>query len=191
MREELAGDTELVSPVMNEFLEDGLDGLDSYGFRKSVKTLVFADAELEAIARMCGVEIEDKRCMIPAEKLMQLGQHLMEMMPENAGKEYGLSIKQERAIYASVLIYYKLTELTGVSVVIGRIWLADGLAAGADAAQTRAQRVRPVYAGKCVGLRTDAGQNGMDVRWKHAEKVCDFAKSSIRKPANCILRQTT
>ena len=37
MREELAGDTELVSPVMNEFLEDGLDGLDSYGFRKSVK----------------------------------------------------------------------------------------------------------------------------------------------------------
>ena len=40
MREELAGDTELVSPVMNEFLEDGLDGLDSYGFRKSVKTLV-------------------------------------------------------------------------------------------------------------------------------------------------------
>ena len=117
MREELAGDTELVSPVMNEFLEDGLDGLDSYGFRKSVKTLVFADAELEAIARMCGVEIEDKRCMIPAEKLMQLGQHLMEMMPENAGKEYGLSIKQERAIYASSLIYNKLTELTGVSVV--------------------------------------------------------------------------
>ena len=71
---------------MNEFLEDGLDGLDSYGFRKSVKTLVFADAELEAIARMCGVEIEDKRCMIPAEKLMQLGQHLMEMMPRKCRK---------------------------------------------------------------------------------------------------------
>ena len=50
---------------------------------------------------------------------MALGQQLMEMVPETAGKVYGLSIKQERSVYASVLIYQKLAELTGVSVVIG------------------------------------------------------------------------
>ena len=119
MREELVADTEEPAPVMNEFLEDGLDGLDSYGLRKSVKTLVFADAELEAIARLCGVKIEDHRCVIPADRLIQLGRSFMEILPEETGKEYGLTIKQERAVYASILIYHKLTELTGVSVVIG------------------------------------------------------------------------
>ncbi len=180
MREELAGDTELVSPVMNEFLEDGLDGLDSYGFRKSVKTLVFADPELEAIARMCGVEIQDKRCMIPAEKLMQLGQQLMEMMPEKAGKVYGLSIKQERAVYASTLIYYKLTELTGVSVVIGVYGSLMGCLLEQMLLKPERKEYDQYMQENALGCaRTLAKRYGCAM--EHAEKVCDFAEKLYQK----------
>ena len=41
MREEIAAGTEEVAPVMNEYLENALDGLEPNGFCKSVKTLVF------------------------------------------------------------------------------------------------------------------------------------------------------
>ena len=175
MREELAADTEEVAPVMNEFLEDGLDGLDTYGFKKSVKTLVFADAELEAIAKLCGVPIEDHRCIIPAEKLLQLGKTFTDVLPEEAAKEYDLSIKQERAVYASVLIYAKLTELTGVSVVIG----VYGSLIVSYLEQMLLKPERKEYdqymqesAMGCA--RTLAKRYGCAMG--HAEKVCDFAE---------------
>ena len=56
---------DLMTGILN-----ALDGLEPNGFCKSVKTLVFADSELEAISQMCGVKIEDHRCIIPAEKLV-------------------------------------------------------------------------------------------------------------------------
>jgi exopolyphosphatase/guanosine-5'-triphosphate,3'-diphosphate pyrophosphatase len=180
MREEIAADMEAVAPVMNEYLEDGLDGLDSYGFRKSVKTLVFADASLEAISRMCGVTIEDGRCIIPAEKLIQLGRQMMEMLPEEAGKVYGLSLKEERAVYAGVLIYQKMAELTGVSVVIG----VYGSLSGSLLEQLLLKPERKEYdqymQENALGCaRTLAKRHGCAM--EHAEKVADFAEKLYQK----------
>lgn len=175
MREEIAAGTEAVAPVMSEYLENALDGLESNGFRKSVKTLVFADPELDAIAQMCGVKIEEHRCIIPAEKLIQLGEQLMEIMPETAGKIYGLSIKQERAVYASILIYQKLAELTAVSVVIG----VYGSLMGSLMEQMLLKPERKEYDEYMVEsalgcARTLAKRYGCAM--EHAEKVCDFAE---------------
>ena len=175
MREEIAAGTEEVAPVMNEYLENALDGLEPNGFCKSVKTLVFADSELEAISQMCGVKIEDHRCIIPAEKLVALGQQLMEMVPETAGKVYGLSIKQERSVYASVLIYQKLAELTGVSVVIG----VYGSLMGSLMEQMLLKPERKEYdeymTESALGCaRTLAKRYGCAM--EHAEKVTDFAE---------------
>lgn len=175
MREEIAAGTEAVAPVMGEYLENALDGLEPNGFCKSVKTLVFADPELEAIAQMCGVKIEDHRCIIPAEKLIQLGEQLMEMMPETTGKVYGLSIKQERAVYASILIYQKLAELTAVSVVIG----VYGSLMGSLMEQMLLKPERKEYDEYMVEsalgcARTLAKRYGCAMA--HAEKVCDFAE---------------
>ena len=180
MREELVADTEEPAPVMNEFLEDGLDGLDSYGLRKSVKTLVFADAELEAIARLCGVKIEDHRCVIPADRLIQLGRSFMEILPEETGKEYGLTIKQERAVYASILIYHKLTELTGVSVVIGVYGsLMVSLLEQMLLKPERKEYDQYMQENAMGCARTLAKRYGCAM--EHAEQVCDFAEKLYLK----------
>lgn len=180
MRQEIAADMEAVTPVMNEYLEDGLDGMDSYGFRKSVKTLVFADASLEAISQMCGVMIEDGRCIIPAEKLMQLGREMMEMMPEEAGKVYGLSLKQERAVYASVLIYQKMAELTGVSVVIGvHGSLLDSLLEQMLLKPERKEYDQYMQENALGCARTLAKRHGCAM--EHAEKVAAFAEQLYTK----------
>ena len=180
MREEIAAGTEEVVPVMNEYLENALDGLEPNGLRKSVKTLVFADPELEALSGMCGVKIEDHRCIIPAEKLAALGQQLIEMMPASAGKVYGLTIKQERAVYASVLIYEKLAELTGVSTVIGVYGsLMDSLMEQMLLKPERKEYDEYMDESALGCARTLAKRYGCAM--EHAEKVCDFAEKLYLK----------
>ncbi|MBQ5756615.1 MAG: HD domain-containing protein, partial [Erysipelotrichaceae bacterium] len=180
MRSEIAADMEAVAPVMNEYLEDCLDGLDSYGFRRSVKTLVFADEELEAIAGLCGVAVEEDRCIIPAEKLMTLGYELTRILPDEAGKAYGLNLKQERAVYASILIYQKLTELTGVSVVIGVYGsLMDAFLEQMLLKPERKEYDQYMQENALGCARTLAKRYGCVM--EHAEKVADFAEKLYLK----------
>ncbi|HEX2986053.1 MAG TPA: phosphatase [Caproiciproducens sp.] len=124
----IEGETEDFYTVVQEYL-DSMIGHISIPINKGiVSNLILTGNEIQLIAKICGVEPENGRYVIPAELISGLFRQIRDMSQEKISIQYGLSEETADLLYSALAIYIRLFEFTSSDVIIApKVELWDAL----------------------------------------------------------------
>ncbi len=120
--------TEDFYTVVEEYL-DSIVGHIRIPFNNGiVSNLILTGNEIQLIAKICGVELENGRYTIPASMLSDLFKQIRSMSQEKISLQYGIDEETAELMYSALAIYIRLIEFTTSDVIISpKVELWDAL----------------------------------------------------------------
>lgn len=114
--------------VVEEYL-DSIIGHISIPLNKGiVSDLILTGNEIQLIAKICGVEPENGRYVIPSQMISDLFTQIRSMSQEKIGIQYGINEETAELLYSALTIYIRLIEFTTSDVIISpKVELWDAL----------------------------------------------------------------
>jgi len=120
--------TEDFYTVVEEYL-DSIVGHIRIPFNNGiVSNLILTGNEIQLIAKICGVELENGRYTIPASMITDLFKQIRSMSQEKISLQYGIDEETAELMYSALAIYIRLIEFTTSDVIISpKVELWDAL----------------------------------------------------------------
>ena len=120
--------TEDFYTVVEEYL-DSIVGHIRIPFNNGiVSNLILTGNEIQLIAKICGVELENGRYTIPATMITDLFKQIRSMSQEKISLQYGIDEETAELMYSALAIYIRLIEFTTSDVIISpKVELWDAL----------------------------------------------------------------
>lgn len=120
--------TEDFSTVVQEYL-DSIIGHISIPVNKGlVSNLILTGNEIELIAKICGVEPENGKYVMPSKLIRDLFGHIRSMSREKISAQYNISEESAELLYSALAIYIRLVEFTTSDEIIApKVELWDAL----------------------------------------------------------------
>jgi exopolyphosphatase / guanosine-5'-triphosphate,3'-diphosphate pyrophosphatase len=114
--------------VVEEYL-DSLIGHISIPFNNGVASnLILTGNEIQLIAKICSVEPENGRYIIPAQMISDLFTQIRSMSQEKISMQYGINEETAELLYSALAIYIRLIEFTTSDEIISpKVELWDAL----------------------------------------------------------------
>ena len=85
---------------------------------KSIDGMVVTGNEIEIIAKLCEVPLENDTYSIKTETIMALFKTIRMMTPEKISFRYGLSEEQAEMLYSALAIYVRLSKMTQAKYIL-------------------------------------------------------------------------
>ncbi len=128
MLESIQEQTEDFYTVVEEYL-DSIIGHISIPINKGmVSNLILTGNEIQLIAKICGVEPENGRYIIPAQMISDLFTQIRSMSQEKISLQFGINEEAAELLYSALAIYIRLLEFTTSDVIISpKVELWDAL----------------------------------------------------------------
>jgi exopolyphosphatase/guanosine-5'-triphosphate,3'-diphosphate pyrophosphatase len=120
--------TEDFYTVVEEYLDSIVGHIRIPFSNGNVSNLVLTGNEIQLIAKICGVELENGRYTIPAGMLTDLFKQIRSMSQEKISLQYGIDEETAELLYSALAIYIRLIEFTTSDVIISpKVELWDAL----------------------------------------------------------------
>ena len=111
-------DTEEFYNVVEEYLDALLGRITLPVPNKSIDGMVVTGNEIEIIAKLCEVPLENDTYSIKTETIMALFKTIRMMTPEKISFRYGLSEEQAEMLYSALAIYVRLSKMTQAKYIL-------------------------------------------------------------------------
>lgn len=114
--------------VVEEYL-DTLIGHISIPFNNgNVSNLILTGNEIQLIAKICSVELQDGKYSIPAKKISDLFTQIRSMSQEKISIQYGITEETAELLYSALAIYIRLFKFTATDIITSpKVELWDAL----------------------------------------------------------------
>lgn len=112
MLSSIESETEEFPAVIEEYLDLIIGHIALPHSDSRITNLILIGNEIEIIARLCGVELENGRYIIPAELVTNLFFKMRALTPEKIGEKFHISEDTAEILYSALVIYYRLLKLT-------------------------------------------------------------------------------
>lgn len=121
-------DTEEFYDVVEEYLEALLGRVVLPVPEKSIDGMVVTGNEIELIAKLCDIPLENDAYCIPTETITALFQTVRSMNPDTISVRYQLNEEQAEMLYSALAIYVRLLKMTqSKSILAPKVELWDPL----------------------------------------------------------------
>ncbi|HEX3040014.1 MAG TPA: phosphatase [Caproiciproducens sp.] len=120
--------TEDFYTVVEEYLDTLISHISIPFHNGTVSNLILTGNEIQLIAKICSVEPENGRYIIPVAKVKSLFSQIRSMSQEKIGEHYGISEETAELLYSALAIYMRLFKFTDSDAVISpKVELWDAL----------------------------------------------------------------
>lgn len=114
--------------VVEEYLESIIGHIFIPVSKGSVSNLILTGNEIQLIAKICGIEPENGRYVIPARMVSDLYAKIRSMSQEKISIQFGVSEENAELLYSALAIYTRLNEFTASDEIIApKVELWDAL----------------------------------------------------------------
>lgn len=114
--------------VLDEYIDSIIEKIHLPYMGKTIDTLLVTGKEMEIIAEICDVPLEQGNYVIPEQLIKELYRRIQNMTPEVIAGSYHLSYDQAKILYTSLSIYTRILKLTSAKEVVSpKIELWDAI----------------------------------------------------------------
>ncbi len=111
-------ETEEFPAVIEEYLDLIIGHIALPHSDSRITNLILTGNEVELIARLCGVQLQDGRYIIPSDKVEDLFLKMRALTPEKIGERFNISEDTAEILYSALVIYHRLLKLTHSDCII-------------------------------------------------------------------------
>ena len=128
MLSSIENETEEFPSVIEEYLDLIIGHIALPHSNSKITQLILIGSEIEMIARLCGVEPQNGRYLIPSDLVTDLFRKMRSLTPEKIAEKFHISEDTAEIMYSAIVIYHRLLKLTHSDQIISpKVELWDAL----------------------------------------------------------------